>query len=117
MTSTLTPYFRSKASAAGRANWLRICVVYQTTRPSFFAASIIAASAAWASGFPMARSSATPAIRRAGNPRDISNRSVQPRLNSPRPGLNTLSSRNCFIAFSRPFSGSTNFSASLLQLR
>src|SRR5262245_50318003 len=45
---TLTPYFFSKAALTGRTSWLIIWVVYQTTSPSFFAASTKAASAAWA---------------------------------------------------------------------
>src|SRR5262245_58968773 len=45
---TLTPYFFSKAALTGRTSWLMIWVVYQTTSPSFFAASTKVASAAWA---------------------------------------------------------------------
>src|ERR1700734_930943 len=43
--STLIPgYFASKASTMGRTIWLTIKVLYQTTEPSFRAASINAAS-------------------------------------------------------------------------
>src|SRR5262245_52660115 len=45
---TLMPYFFSKAALTGRTSWLMIWVVYQTTSPSVLAASIKAASAAWA---------------------------------------------------------------------
>jgi hypothetical protein len=45
---TLMPYFFSKAALTGRTSWVMIWVVYQTTSPSFFAASVSAASAAWA---------------------------------------------------------------------
>ena len=48
---SLTPgYFFSKASCSGRMAWFTMRVVYQTTWPSFFAASISAASAARAAG-------------------------------------------------------------------
>src|ERR1700674_5537634 len=45
---TLMPYFFSKAALMGRTSCAMIWVVYQVTSPSFFAASIKAASAAWA---------------------------------------------------------------------
>src|SRR5262245_3233549 len=45
---TLMPYFFSKAALTGRTSWLMIWVVYQTTSPSFLAASTKAASAACA---------------------------------------------------------------------
>ena len=43
---TLMPYFFSKAALTGRTSWPMIWVVYQTTSPSFLAASINAGSAA-----------------------------------------------------------------------
>src|SRR5262249_47518490 len=44
---TLMPYCFSNAALTGRTSWLMIWVEYQVTSPSFFAASISAASAAW----------------------------------------------------------------------
>jgi hypothetical protein len=61
----IMPYFFSKAAAAGRANWSMICVVYQVTLPSFFAASIRAAS--WARTVPP-DSMAKAARRQAASP-------------------------------------------------
>ena len=39
-------YFFSKAAVTGRTSWLMIWVEYQMTSPSFFAASMVAASMA-----------------------------------------------------------------------
>jgi hypothetical protein len=46
--STIPGYFFSNAAFSGRIAWLTMSVVYQTTVPSFLAASISAASAACA---------------------------------------------------------------------
>jgi hypothetical protein len=43
---TLKTYYFSNAALTGRTSWATIWVVYQTTSPSFLAASIKAASAA-----------------------------------------------------------------------
>src|SRR5512139_2862419 len=52
-------YFFSNAAFSGRIAWLTISVVYQTTLPSFFAASISAASAPATSWLGVSKASAS----------------------------------------------------------
>jgi hypothetical protein len=81
---SLTPgYFFSKASCSGRMAWFTMRVVYQTTRPSFFAASTSAASAARAAGASMTAIASMIAIREAVRPAALFARDTCASLVSP----------------------------------
>src|SRR4030088_636537 len=73
--------FFSQAAFSGRIAWFTISVVYQTTLPSFFAASISAASAHPALWLGVRRANASTMTRadRTDNPPPTNSRAWSPR--------------------------------------